>query len=100
MSIRNWSGRRGVLRGSFLLIGHLLAAAAGLQRSGLELGLLGLSAMHFGFVLNHPRPHRVEQHLQTPLGVPQSFSTMALPLALLAQFLCILLGQGVVPLPI
>lgn len=53
MSIRNGSGRGGGLCGSFLLIGHLLAAAARLQRCGLNLGLLGLIASGFCFLLNN-----------------------------------------------
>lgn len=96
MSIRKWSGRGG----SFLLIGHLLAAAARLQRRRLELGLLCVGASGFGFLLDDPRPHRVEHHLQTPLGVTQSLSTQTLPLALLALSLPVLLRQGVVPLPV
>lgn len=91
MSIRNWSG-------SSLLIGRLLAAAACLQRRGLKLGLFGLCDSAFGFLLNNPRPQRVEDHLQTPLGVTQSLSTHALPR--LALSLLVLLGQGVVPLPV
>ena len=101
MSIRKWSGRGGGLCGSFLLIGHLLAAA-GLQRRRLKLGLLGLVASGFGFLFNNPCPHGIEHHLQTPLGVTQSLSTWALALALLALplSLSVLLGQGVVPLPV
>lgn len=93
MSVRNWGGG---LCGSFLLIGRLLAAR--LQRSGLELGLLGLNAGVLGFLLDNPGPHRIEDHLQAPLGVTQPLSTRALPL--LALSLAVLLGRGVVPLPI
>lgn len=98
MSVRNWSGRGGGLRGSFLLIGRLLAAAARLQRRRLKLGLLGLDASGLGFLLNNPGPHRTEDHLQTPLGVTQPLSPRALPL--LALSLAVLLGQGVALLPI
>lgn len=99
MSVRNRSG--GVLFVSFLLDGRLLAAAARLQRRGLNFGLLGLGAARFGSLLNDGRAHRVKHHLQTPFGVPQSLSARALHVDLLALFRrTVLLGQGVVPLPV
>lgn len=100
MSIGNGSGGGGGLCGGFLLIGHLLAAAARLQRRRLNLGLLGLAASGFGFLLHSTRPHGVEHHLQAPLGVAQPLSAEALHLALLALLLSVLLDQGVVPLPV
>lgn len=100
MSIRNRSGGGGALFVSFLFDGRLLAAAARLQRGGLNLGLLGLGAARFGFLINDGCTHGVEHHLQAPFGVPQPLSAGALHVGLLARFRTLLLGQGVVPLPV
>lgn len=84
------------------MIGHLLTAAARLQRRWLNLCLLGVIRCGFGFLLDNPHPYRVQHHLQTPLGVAQSFSARALCMALLALALSlnVLLDCCVVPLPI
>lgn len=100
MSIGNRSGGGGVLFVNLLVDGHLLAAAARLQRCGLNFGLLGLGAGRSGFLLNNGCAHGVKHHLQTPFGVPQSLSARALHVDLLARFRTVLLGQGVVPLPV